>query len=810
MSSKRFRIAFSFAGEKRNYVKQVADLLAKQFGEDKILYDKFYEAKFAKAGLAFSLPELYHTETDLIVTVFCQDYDKKEWCGLEWNAIYGLIKQGKVEQVMLTRFNRVEGKGLYGLAGFIELDEKSTEETARLILERLADNEGKPKDYYTKPAATAAPVLKTSIPHNLPTLQPFFGREEELKKIAAALDPRHRGWGTLIDGDGGRGKTSLAVYAAYQVPHEHFEQIVFVSVKKQQQDDHRLRDLGSFALSSWQAMLGEIARRLDLRTVAEATEDQRARVLSESLTGRHILLLLDNLETLTENEQDELFAFLDFLPLGNKALLTSRIFVGNRVHALDLPALDRTTALQMLAEIAAHNAPFAASTEAERLDLIRETQGNALLLRWVAGQVGHGGCANIADALTHLRSCPDRNNALAFVFGDIIASLPAEDVAILATLTHVTRTIRLEDIASLSGVAEAQVINRLKHLRNRSLITADEKHEAFALVPMVADFLRKKKPEVVAETGDRLEKRAYALIVENGYRQHTRFPTLDAAWPSVAPALPRFLAGPSDRLQTLCSALDFFLDFTGRWDELLSLNQQAEVKAVMVEDHRNAGWRAYQTGWVYYLRRQADEVLAQADRAAQHWEKAFPKGTDPQLGTRERAVAIQLRGIGHNLKKDFPAAIAAYHKVVELDRSLSAESSDVATDLNTLANAEKNAGDLAAAERDYREALRVAHAVGYAEGVANYTGNLSGLALDRKDWPAAEKLAREALPLTEKLGRQELIASNCYRLAKALLRQEKNAEGLPYARRAVEIFTRLGVADDIESACAILQECELQ
>ena len=63
---------------------------------------------------------------------------------------------------------------------------------------------------------------------------------------------------------------------------------------------------------------------------------------------------------------------------------------------------------------------------------------------------------------------------------------------------------------------------------------------------MVADFLRRKRPEVVAETGNRLEERAYALIVENGYEKHDRFPVLDAAWPTVAPALPLFLAGPND------------------------------------------------------------------------------------------------------------------------------------------------------------------------------------------------------------------------------------------------------------------------
>ena len=37
MSSKLFRVAFSFAGEKREFVAQVADLLAMRFGQPHIL-----------------------------------------------------------------------------------------------------------------------------------------------------------------------------------------------------------------------------------------------------------------------------------------------------------------------------------------------------------------------------------------------------------------------------------------------------------------------------------------------------------------------------------------------------------------------------------------------------------------------------------------------------------------------------------------------------------------------------------------------------------------------------------------------------
>ena len=55
--------------------------------------------------------------------------------------------------------------------------------------------------------------------------------------------------------------------------------------------------------------------------------------------------------------------------------------VGNAVLALDLAVLDEPTALLLLAEIAEHNADFAASDEPARLQLIAETGGNALLLR---------------------------------------------------------------------------------------------------------------------------------------------------------------------------------------------------------------------------------------------------------------------------------------------------------------------------------------------------------------------------------------------------------------------------------------------
>jgi hypothetical protein len=145
---KRFRVAFSFAGEKRPFVRDVAQILALRFGEEAILYDKFHEAEFARPDLGFYLPDLYANEADLIVVVFGQEYNNKEWCGLEWRAIYGLLKQNKDEGILLMGWDGVQPEGLHGLAGVLSLDGKTPATVAGLILERLARNEGKPRDWY--------------------------------------------------------------------------------------------------------------------------------------------------------------------------------------------------------------------------------------------------------------------------------------------------------------------------------------------------------------------------------------------------------------------------------------------------------------------------------------------------------------------------------------------------------------------------------------------------------------------------------------------------------------------------------------
>ena len=132
-----------------------------------MLYDRFHVAEFARGDLALHLPQLYHEQADLVVVVLCAGYAHKEWCGLEWNAIFGMMKQGRYAQVMLTRFDSAEAQGLFNIPGYCDLDELSAVQTTALILQRLAQVQEHARDRPAQPQTAAPPSDWPLVPPSL-------------------------------------------------------------------------------------------------------------------------------------------------------------------------------------------------------------------------------------------------------------------------------------------------------------------------------------------------------------------------------------------------------------------------------------------------------------------------------------------------------------------------------------------------------------------------------------------------------------------------------------------------------------------
>ena len=136
-SGKRFLAALSFPGEKRPFIREVANALGSVVGRERILYDEYLTAELARPNLDVYLGALYHDHSELLVPFFCAEYERKEWCGLEWRQMRDILKRKESERIMPFRFDDAPLTGLLSIDGYVSIGKLTPREVAELIIQRI-------------------------------------------------------------------------------------------------------------------------------------------------------------------------------------------------------------------------------------------------------------------------------------------------------------------------------------------------------------------------------------------------------------------------------------------------------------------------------------------------------------------------------------------------------------------------------------------------------------------------------------------------------------------------------------------------
>jgi hypothetical protein len=137
MSAYRFHVALSFPGEHRERVETIANILARSLDKERILYDQWYSAEFARPNLDQYLANLYHKQSWLLVFFLSRHYATKEWTGLEWRVGRELLKRKEDARLMFLRLDNSDIPGFYSTDGYIDIRDLTDGEVANKILERL-------------------------------------------------------------------------------------------------------------------------------------------------------------------------------------------------------------------------------------------------------------------------------------------------------------------------------------------------------------------------------------------------------------------------------------------------------------------------------------------------------------------------------------------------------------------------------------------------------------------------------------------------------------------------------------------------
>ena len=136
-TTKRFAVGLSFPGAYRSRAKAIADYLSEVFTKDRILYDFYHEAEFARPDLDTYLQDLYLNQTELVVIFICNAYNEREWCGVEWRALRSRMNAKNKQSLMFLKLDEGMPDGYFGnVDGSVDITKKSDQEVFNLIIQR--------------------------------------------------------------------------------------------------------------------------------------------------------------------------------------------------------------------------------------------------------------------------------------------------------------------------------------------------------------------------------------------------------------------------------------------------------------------------------------------------------------------------------------------------------------------------------------------------------------------------------------------------------------------------------------------------
>ena len=186
----------------------------------------------------------------------------------------------------------------------------------------------------------------------------FIGRQKEVKELLEKISPEevYRPYVHVVRGIGGVGKTALVLEVAYQcwsakrndikdIRIPIFDAIIFTSSKATDlintQFVHRPEKEPTLM-----DIFRVIAEVLKEPTITQVFPQEQQKKAKEALGKQTTLLIVDNLETVSENEREGILAFLNNVPRSTQVVITTREYIG--FESISINSLSKSESFDLL------------------------------------------------------------------------------------------------------------------------------------------------------------------------------------------------------------------------------------------------------------------------------------------------------------------------------------------------------------------------------------------------------------------------------------------------------------------------------
>jgi len=717
-----------------------------------------------------------------------QDYDLDEMFARQWMiALDGTGRSAEATQYFLDFWRR-----WVGAMGFEP--SQDLQDTHTQIIERRHQSD----------------AGRALVPHRLRDIHDFTGHQELLAELDSILaDPCSPGGVVVIDGMPGIGKTTLARHWA----NHHRE----LFPEGQQELD--LRAYGPVPPIGPYEALGKLLNALGVQSDAIPTsEDQRRQRLDQLLSGRRMLILLDNAYDTQQVRR--------LLPTsGDTAILiTSRnrlqgLTVRDGIHSITVPPLNRDESASLLKQMIGDHR---AGRERDALIALAElTGGLPLALRLIGRRVAERPRAQLPDVVEQLRRQPltpghgidDEDAGVRAAFSYSYRSLPAEAAEMFRLLSlDPGANISVGAAAALSDSDNFSAERLLEHLARVHLLEHDVVDRY-----RFHDLLRSFAGEC-AQREETTERRRQAV------RRMLDWYLLSATNAAVrlAPQRPKVPDLPNPERAEPATFDDDAA--AKRWCEEERANLTAATRCAAEYGFHNHAWQIPGAVHEFFERYgdqddvlECNEIAVNSARIASHTEGLVGSLNHLALATYgfrdyDRAMAlfdeaIRLAGIlgdrraqgtiMHNVgnihikRGDFRTAITLYERSLQTSRDLG-DLAGVAHDLHRLGKAYRHMAQHRESLCHHREALTIREQIGHLRGQGASHAELAALYMDLGDHATALKHAERALKLASETMDQSITCDALITRAVVHKQQKRLAAAVSDARTVVDLCEAVG------------------
>ncbi len=663
-------------------------------------------------------------------------------------------------------------------------------------------------------AAPRPPAERPRPWHNLPqrSYAEFIGRHAEREQLTRLLlpHPRSRHFVVTVDGIGGVGKSALALelaygyreqYAALPEP-ERFAAIVWVSAKRTLLTAGGIQQRRQ-SFNTLDDLFRELATVLEQPALMQASPNERRSLVEHALTAQRTLLIVDNLETV---DDEELLSFLRELPDPTKAIITTR-------HRIDIAYAIRLTGMahedaQRLMQVESE-AKGVLLAPAELDELERRTGGVPLAMQWSIGlmSLGH----SVEAVLRRLGQ--GQSDIARFCFDESAARIRGRDAhRLLLALALFERSVQRDMLGEVAGLADDPIgrDEGLAELLRLSLV--NQKGERFQLLPLTHAFARgelEQHPELARALREQwIETITRLAAAYNGLHWQWRDRTLLRQEGKHIASVADW-ASRSERPDVLLKAapgLCYYYDLTGQWFELLKLGQVGMEYAQIIGDDETAIFLSHYLSWILSHQEQHDRA---EEYARESLQRARLRG-DPLW------ICAALQGLSQVLRRrgDLVGARAACAEALAmLDYVNEERRIYVQADIDyERGKIERDADNNAAAWQHFVAAQSVFRhdiedPVFNLEFAWGLLSNLGEIAFRKHDLETALRYYLQCLATYRKMGGKGDIAL-LVRLAALEQRRGNLKQAAEYAREALEWAEKLGMVREQQKATSLLTELD--